>query len=72
MIAIFVGMLFMALGIWGIVTWWGDFLVLLRGALPLLIAVGGLISVVAGVASIKDSLNVRPTPAKANGGSDAK
>lgn len=54
MLAILVGILFIVAGCFGISLWSSDFMFVIRGIMPFMFAVGGLISVVAGISSIKD------------------
>lgn len=54
MLAILVGILFIALGFYGVSLWVDDFMVVVRGFMPFMFAVGGIIAVVAGISSIKD------------------
>ena len=42
------GLILLALGAWGIIAWWEDFGELLRGAIPLLIALAGLAAIGSG------------------------
>ncbi len=43
-----VGLIFLALGAWGIITWWDDFGELLRGVIPLLLVLVGLAAIGSG------------------------
>lgn len=54
MLAILFGVIFMALGIFGVFTWWSSFMVVLKGLLPFLIIFGGLLSIVAGASKINE------------------
>jgi hypothetical protein len=53
MTAIFMGLIFILLGFWGILYWLGDLILIVRGLGPVSLLVGGLVSVIAGVASIQ-------------------
>ncbi len=44
------------LGLILLIVWWYEFLFILRGALPVLFIVGGLIALVAGLTELKDTL----------------
>ncbi|MCK9582381.1 MAG: hypothetical protein M0Q46_01985 [Endomicrobiales bacterium] len=57
MLAILVGILFIVAGCLGVLVWASDFIVVVRGFMPFMIAIGGIISVVAGISSIKDKLD---------------
>ncbi len=48
MIDLMVGLIFLCLGAWGMITWWDDFGELLRGLIPLLLVVVGLAAIGAG------------------------
>ncbi len=62
MLAVITGLVFIVLGLWGILGWWSDFLSFLRGSVPFMLFVGGLLAVVAGVTSIRDSLESKGSP----------
>ena len=47
------GIIFVVLGAWGIIAWWGDFGVFLRGLIPILLVLGGLAGIGAGVQKTK-------------------
>jgi len=57
MLAILVGILFIVVGCFGVLVWTPDFIVVVRGFMPFMIAIGGVISVIAGISSIKDRLD---------------
>lgn len=59
MLAIVFGLIFMVLGLWGLVSWWADFLTILKGMLPVLFFFGGLLAVIAGATSIHDAMETR-------------
>lgn len=59
MLALLIGLVFVAGGLWGLFSWWGDFLTVARGLFPILFAVGGLIAVIAGVTGLSEQ---GPTP----------
>ena len=48
MVHVIVGLVFVTLGAWGIIEWWDDFGEVLRGLVPLLIALWGLAALGAG------------------------
>ena len=56
MLSILFGLGFMALGAWGLIAWWSDFLLVLKGLIPSLIVCGGFLAVVAGITSIRDEI----------------
>jgi len=56
MLAIIVGLVFMVLGLLGLLAWWPDFVAVFKGFVPVMIMIGGLIAVVAGATSVMDSM----------------
>ena len=48
MIHLIVGVVTLALGAWGIISWWGHFGEFLRGLIPILLVLVGLAAVGAG------------------------
>lgn len=59
MLAVIVGLIFMALGLWGVISWWPSFMIVLKGLVPIMIVCGGFLAVIAGVTSIRDSIESR-------------
>lgn len=59
MLAVITGLVFLVLGLWGIIEWWPNFVAFLMGCVPVMIAVGGFLAVVAGLTGIKDSLEAK-------------
>lgn len=45
----------MVLGILGLTLWWDPFLAILKGSVPVLLLLGGLISLIAGMSEIKEA-----------------
>ena len=43
------GLILVALGIWGVVAWWGLFGLVMRGVVPFFLLVFGLVAIIAGV-----------------------
>ena len=64
MLAVLFGLMFVAVGLLGIVVWFPSFVEVMKGTMPLLITVGGFISIVMGVSSIKDSKTSAKTDKK--------
>lgn len=56
MLAVLFGLVFMALGLFGIVVWRHEFFLVVRGLAPVMILCGGLLAVVAGFSGFRDSL----------------
>ena len=46
---ILIGLIAFGLGIWGIIAWWGEFGAALRGLVPILLVLGGLAAIGAGL-----------------------
>ena len=55
MLAVLLGLVFIVAGGYGVFIWRAEFIVFLKGALPLMFFVGGFISVIAGITSISES-----------------
>ena len=56
MLAVIVGLVFAVAGVWGVIRWLPDMLIVCKGLIPFMIFVGGCISVVAGITAIRDSM----------------
>jgi hypothetical protein len=56
MLAVIVGLMFSCAGIWGVIVWWPELMIVFKGFVPFMIFVGGCISMVAGITAIRDSL----------------
>lgn len=59
MAALIIGFISIILGVLGVVKWISDFVLVLRGALPSILVCGGIIAVIFGVMSVKDSIESR-------------
>lgn len=44
------------LGLIGLLAWWNDFLIILKGALPLAMLLGGILAIYVGFDDIQDKL----------------
>lgn len=44
------------LGLVGLVAWWNDFLIILKGAIPLAMILGGILAVYVGYDEIQDKM----------------
>ena len=53
------GLISIILGIWGIITWWYSFVMLLKGSVPPILILGGLAALFAGVSEIKDCMQAK-------------
>lgn len=58
------GLICIILGIWGILAWKWHFIVLLKGCVPPMLALGGLAAFFAGVSEIKDTKQAKKEEAK--------
>ncbi|MFH1259590.1 MAG: hypothetical protein ABII74_07270 [Elusimicrobiota bacterium] len=56
MAALIVGLVFAGFGLWGVVVWSADFFLVCRGALPAFFLMGGVLAVIIGITTIRDSL----------------
>ncbi|MFC1620850.1 hypothetical protein ACFL2G_00965 [Candidatus Omnitrophota bacterium] len=48
------GIISILIGIWGIGTWWWSFVDLLKGCMPIVLVLGGLAALFAGISEMKD------------------
>ena len=48
------GIIALVLGIIGLIFWWGSFLVVLMGCIPILLILGGALATYLGIEEIKD------------------
>lgn len=54
MVALVGGLAALLLGLIGLIAWWGEFVVLLKGCIPLVLLLGGALAVYLGAEEIKD------------------
>jgi hypothetical protein len=47
------------LGLLGLMFWWDFFLAILKGGIPILLLLGGIISLVAGISEIKETAKTK-------------
>lgn len=59
MVALIIGVVVVILGLLGIITWFPDFVMILRGSVPAMFICGGLLAIIAGITSIKDSIEAK-------------
>ncbi len=59
MVALIIGLIIAVLGVLGILRWTSDFVAVLRGSVPAMLVCGGLLAVIAGITSIKDSIEAK-------------
>jgi hypothetical protein len=53
-IGVIIGGAVAVLGLLALKSWWGEFLMIVKGTLPLIFIFGGAIAVIAALAEIKD------------------
>ena len=56
MVSLIAGVVAVVLGIVGIVGWWAQFLLVLKGTLPALLILGGAVAIAAGFGTVKDKM----------------
>ena len=57
--SVVVGAVVTFLGILGLVNWWYDFLMVLKGSIPVMLIFGGIIAVIAGISEMRDEESAR-------------
>jgi len=62
--SIIVGGAVALLGIIGLIAWWCDFVILLKGSIPAMMIFGGVIALIAGVSELKDEAAASKTEEK--------
>lgn len=74
MVALLVGILFLAFTVFAVVpgplAWWADVLAFLRGSVPVIALLVGLVSVFVGIADIKDRIAAKKEEAQEETGKD--
>jgi len=58
-LAIIAGLVAMVGGVWLVIEWWAEFVVLVKGCIPPILFFGGLIALIAGISSIKDAARTK-------------
>lgn len=53
MTSIIIGFGFIAAGLWGLAVWFQDFVMVLKGIIPISVLLGGIVAVAAGVSSFQ-------------------
>ena len=56
-LGVIIGAIIVLIGLKGILCWWGDFLMVLRGSVPAMLIFGGAIAVIAGLSEIRDEIS---------------
>lgn len=55
--SVVLGVIAIALGVWGGIVWWWSVTEILRGILPVVLTLGGLIALAAGIRTSKEEGN---------------
>ena len=63
-ITVFGGLISIILGIWGLITWWYSFVILLKGSVPPILILGGIAALFAGISEIKDGMQAKKEESK--------
>jgi hypothetical protein len=53
MISLLVGLFTVAAGLWGMLCWFPEFVMVLKGAVPLMVVMGGAVAVIAGLSALR-------------------
>ena len=53
-LSVIIGAIVALLGLLGLINWWGDFILILKGSIPVTLLFGGAIAVIAGLSELKD------------------
>ena len=53
MLSVIVGLLALALGLWGLTAWWWSVTEFLRGSMPIVLVVFGLVALASGVQTVR-------------------
>ncbi|MBF0621343.1 MAG: hypothetical protein HQL54_05400 [Magnetococcales bacterium] len=61
MLTIVFGLVALALGLWGLSAWWWSVVEILRGLMPIVLTLLGLVAIGAGVTRIRESI---PSPSE--------
>ena len=66
------GVIAAALGLIGLVVWWGQFLMVLAGIIPAMLLLGGALAIYLGFDELKDSWNPDETPEPSPAGGESE
>ena len=58
------GLVSIIVGVWGLISWWDSFVILLKGSVPPILILGGLAALFAGISEIKDCAQAKKEEAK--------
>jgi len=57
------GIVALIIGIVGLIGWWADFLLVLKGVIPILLVLGGALAIYLGIEEVKTSAPAKEEPA---------
>ncbi|MFA6321201.1 MAG: hypothetical protein WCY36_05015 [Candidatus Omnitrophota bacterium] len=60
-LSVIIGSCIAFIGIIGFIGWWGDFLTVLKGSIPIMLIFGGAIAVIAGLSELRDESSPKET-----------
>ncbi len=52
--SVIIGAIVVLLGLIGLKSWWGEFIMIIKGSVPIMLIFGGAIAVIAGLSELKD------------------
>ncbi len=67
MMGVIGGIIAILIGIMGLVSWWSHFVILLKGTLPLLIILCGVVALIFGISEMKAQSSIPETPPSSKG-----
>jgi len=59
MIALVIGIVFIVVGCLGLLQWGAEFKMVIQGSVPIMLVFGGLLALIAGWTSIKDTMEAK-------------
>lgn len=62
MMGVIGGIIAILIGIMGLVSWWSHFVILLKGTLPLLIILCGVVALIFGISEMKAQSSIPEAP----------
>jgi hypothetical protein len=57
------GIVALIIGIVGLIGWWADFLLVLKGVIPILLVLGGALAIYLGIEEVKTAAPAKEEPA---------
>jgi len=62
--SVVIGAIVVLLGLLGLMSWWGEFTVILKGMLPAMMIFAGAVAVIAGLSEMKDEASSKKEETK--------